>query len=466
MARDLYEQYYRAAVNADAAEKMDQSATVEEQARQQLEALNRVETRGVDLGVFDENAKKMLAGGFYIVKKDASGNPCNKDEKRKAEHNIKWIAAWNKWLNTQDPNAGMDPFEQNMEEKKARRAIMSYYLRFMRDMVRTPMPYEKEMYCTTPAQAFAKRDPITFLNLQNAADGIELIKQKFGDEMETVERDLGDLYAFEGTVDALKKVVSCELKDSREHLKKYRTYYKVMDQEHEKALGKKMGVKSLESKNHYEIFKHTDPMLYTAAVEQDGIMQKNVSKETKEIEDSLRKRQKLQREEPQDFFHTPAGWAAHLMELDKISFGDANEIALFCHKAMTSNTVDGLSEEEVKSVTESLEVVLGKLVSFDPAKITLQEIVAEPKYYKTISLFLGEVPGAILDFYKDAQKKYPNACKYKESDIMQVELLNRNAPMIKSTIDLMLELVLESGKYVNYPRPEGTWACDSPVVRV
>ena len=195
-------------------------------AHKQLDELKALKDRAERVGVLGANGSKILAAGFYFVKKNAGGEPLSEDEKRKADHNKKWIAAWNKWLDTKDPQKGGSYFENRMEETKARRTIMSYYSRFLRDMVRTPIPYSNEMYCSATARIFASRDPYTFLNLQTAVEGMELLKGQFEDEMKTVEQDIGGLTEFGNTIEAMKKIVSGDGADCRQHLADYQKNYK------------------------------------------------------------------------------------------------------------------------------------------------------------------------------------------------------------------------------------------------
>ena len=451
-ARHQYEQSYRDAMNTEAMEKLkkekealkddvnaEKPAHIQKQnpdvikedvfleqasvlAHKQLDELKALKDRAERVGVLGANGSKILAAGFYFVKKNAGGEPLSEDEKRKADHNKKWIAAWNKWLDTKDPQKGGSYFENRMEETKARRTIMSYYSRFLRDMVRTPIPYSNEMYCSATARIFASRDPYTFLNLQTAVEGMELLKGQFEDEMKTVEQDIGGLTEFGNTIEAMKKIVSGDGADCRQHLADYQKNYKKLQEAHGKTLSERAGASEPgKIMVHYKLLKDVNAGLYRNIVELDA-----------EAENEKRKFvQSLEKERKKKLVSggAPEALALALKDLGDIKKDQLKEIVLDINKIEGAGKIDTLSEEDVEDVMDSVELIIGKLLTLDLEKLeklTVQDVVKDYKHYRAIHFLLSESNFAVMQFYKDARKKYPSACKYKESDIMWLEMLYKH----------------------------------------
>ncbi len=435
-ARHQYEQYYRDAMNAEAMEKLKNDVSPEQAsvlAQKQLDELNALKDKADRVGVLGANSLKILAAGFYFVKKNANGEPLSGDEKRKAEHNKKWIEAWDKWLDTQDPENGRSYFENRMEETKARRTIMSHYFRFLSDLVCTPLPYSKEMYCSGPARIFAARDPYTFLNLQTAAEGRELLKQQFKDEMRTVENGIGGLTEFGNTIKAIKEIASGDGADCRQQLADYRENYKKLQEEHEKTLSKKAGASEPgKFTAHYKLLKDVNTGLYLNVAKIDAEAEAEKSK----LAQSLAKEED---EKKVDSARASEALALALKDLGDITDNNkVKQIVLDLNKVRGTGKIATLSEEEVEDVMGSVEMVIGKLLTLDPEKLeklTVQDVLKDYKHYRAIHFLLSESNLAVMQFYKDARKQYPDACKYKESDIMWLEMLYKHySPMISNRI--------------------------------
>ncbi len=210
---DDYESAYKQATNFEAQEKWVESNYPEEVLQSKIQEAQAIQPQITREGVllslklqetinqlheFDEiatEAKKLkliapgdvsrlLACAFYHVKRDNLGNPLNAEEKRKAEHNEKWKAAWKRWVKANNPTQTPDPLEAALENKKARQELMMCYALFCRDMVNYNYPKPEDF--KNGGEKFRKLvtdDPFAFREIESFGAGFDAFNNLFkGDE--------------------------------------------------------------------------------------------------------------------------------------------------------------------------------------------------------------------------------------------------------------------------------------------
>jgi hypothetical protein len=224
--REDYQRQYHQAQNADAMQKLKEQVLTPEfidkklkEARakdpsitrdailiqeasklcnDQLNDLEKILERVVGLKLVDDgDASRLATCGIYYIKKDAKGNPINEEEKRKALHNDKMKAAWKRFLDAKDPKSKLKPSEAVAEEKKARRALVTTFASFIRDMTKIPMPSPSEIASNPEVlRRFVLEDPFTAKTLASLALSFDKFERMFQPEMDEAKKAIPELMPF------------------------------------------------------------------------------------------------------------------------------------------------------------------------------------------------------------------------------------------------------------------------------
>ncbi len=174
-------------INPDITEETVVMSLEFQECTEQLNEFNEIEARARELKIFPEGTvSRILAAGFYFVKRTKTGIPVNDEEKRKADHNEKWKAAWKRFIDAKDPASGLSPVDSALEIKKARLQLMTCYESFCRYIAKTRFPKPDDIKDDIKVFGkFVSADPFAFRTLENYTAGYDGFKKLFSRNDET-----------------------------------------------------------------------------------------------------------------------------------------------------------------------------------------------------------------------------------------------------------------------------------------
>ena len=167
--------------NAD----VTQEELMQRQRKADLEALSK---QGEEVLEENERSEVLYDVGYYLVKRDAQGNPVTPEEARKASHNEKWKKLWKQYLDASTRNPDISKVKQERQKETALRGLMLLYEAHIKDLMSQPFPEPKEVDTPEKLRELYRNDAFVKTNMNHLSDSyFNVMKSFFPQDMKIME---------------------------------------------------------------------------------------------------------------------------------------------------------------------------------------------------------------------------------------------------------------------------------------